>query len=64
MYDLIFEDVDKQKQAISIFMHIAEKRKCIKKGDQGLEVPLHEDNLPPGGNNARTQAVQAIGTIV
>ena len=55
---------DKQKQAISTFINIDEKRKCIKQGAQGKEVPFNQDNLPPGGNTARTQAVQAIDTIV
>jgi hypothetical protein len=64
MYDLIFENEDKQKQAISTFMPIDEKRKSIKQGAHGIDVPLHLDNLPPGGNTARTQAVQAIDTIV
>ena len=35
-----------------------------KKGAQGLEAPFHQHNLPPGGNTAKTQAVQAIDTIV
>ena len=64
MYDLIFENEDKQKQAISTFINIDEKRKCIKQGAQGKEVPFNQDNLPPGGNTARTQAVQAIDTLV
>jgi hypothetical protein len=48
-YDLIFEDICKQKEALIAFTCIERRRKEL-----NMASSSYNDNLPPGGANSRT----------